>query len=108
MINTKTIQALHMWDEPRMYTSISLYMQVSELLVLLAYEGASLNNLSSDQLILLENLVAKSLEATITVFEKADDTEKEEVIDILEALSQFALELRSLSKAVIKQRHIEI
>jgi hypothetical protein len=94
MINKIVMKSLLNWDEPQMFKDINFYMEVNALLVFLMHEDINLKDLSSEQISLLEHLITGALQATINAFEKVENEQQGEVVEILEALSAFADELQ--------------
>lgn len=87
------MDTLLQWDEPQMYADMSFYNEVNSLLVFLMHEDNTIQHLSIKQASLLEHLVSGALEATCSAFEKAKPKHQHEMIEILEALSNFAQEI---------------
>ena len=81
----KAISLLSLWAIPEMWHDNSLYIEIKELLSKLSHPSTVL---SERELLLIQELSGGVIEAILTLMDKADDFQQDELITQLSEISQ--------------------
>lgn len=88
------LQALMMWDDPRLFEDQAFYQQVHQLVTTLIANNGAITKLSESDRNLMKHLVAGSMDAvSASIKNNANSNSSAQLVEILEDLLKFSEKL---------------
>lgn len=88
------LQALMMWDDPRLFEDQAFYQQLHQLVTTLIANNGAITNLTATERNLINHLVAGSMDAvSASIKNNANSNSSAQLVEILEDLLKFSEKL---------------